>query len=86
MLDFYYLSQAYNLTECVNLQNSDCPFRSLFEGFRLCSRSNNVNYGAWHAYRPMFGSSVATYRLVCSEISLSINEKKLERSPGNSRT
>ena len=30
--------------------------------------------------------SVATYRLACSEILLSINEKKLERSPEKGRT
>ena len=54
--------------------------------FRLCLRCNNVNYGAWHAYKPLFGSSVATCQLVCSEISLSINENKQERSPRNGRT
>ena len=50
--------------------------------FRICSRFNNVNYGAWYVYKPLFGSSVATCRLACSEISLSIIEKKLERSLG----
>ena len=54
--------------------------------FRLCLRCNNVNYGAWHVYKPLFGSSVATCRLVCSEISLSINENKQERSPRNGQT
>ena len=49
--------------------------------FCLCLRCNNVNNGAWHVYKPLFGSSVATCRLVCSEISLSINENKQERSP-----
>ena len=52
---------------------SDCPFRFLLEDFRLCSRYNNFNYGAWHVFKPLFGSSVAT----CSEISLSIYEKRL---------
>ena len=37
-------------------------------------------YGAWHACKPLFGSSVATCWLAYSDIS--INEKKLERSPG----
>ena len=41
-----------------------------------------LNYGAWYAYKPLFGSSVATCRLACSEISLSIIGKKLKRSPG----
>ena len=54
--------------------------------FRLCLRCNNVNYGVWHAYKPLFGSSVATCQLVCSEISLSINENNQERSPRNGRT
>ena len=30
-----------------------------FEDFRLCAHHNNVNYGAWHVYKPLFGSSVA---------------------------
>ena len=34
------------------------PFHFLFEHFRLCSRYNNVNYGAWHVYKPLFGSSI----------------------------
>ena len=58
-----------------------CPFCFLFEDFRLCSRFSKVNHGAWHVYKPRFGSSVATCRLACSEISLSIIEKKPERSP-----
>ena len=56
------------------------------EDFRLCSRFNNVIYGAWHVKKAWFGSSVTTCRLACSEISLSIIEKKLERSPGKDRT
>ena len=32
------------------------------------------------------GSSVTICRLVCSEISLSVTEKKLEKSPGKGRT
>ena len=48
VFDFYYRTYACNLTECENLQNSDCPFSLLFEDFCLCSRYNNVNYGAWH--------------------------------------
>ena len=55
VFDFYYRTYACNLTECENLQNSDCPFPLLFEDFRLCSRYNNVNYGAWHVYKPLFG-------------------------------
>ena len=34
-----------------------------------------TNNGAWHFHKPLFGSSVATCRLACSEISLSINQK-----------
>ena len=41
-------------------------------GFCICSRFNDVNYGAWYVYKPLFGSSVATCRLACSETSLSI--------------
>ena len=65
------LSQ-FPLTECEYLPNSDCPFHFLFEDFRLSSPYNNVDYGAWHVYIPLFGSSVAICRLACSEISLSI--------------
>ena len=32
--------------------------------------------------KPLFGCSVATCRLPCFEISLSINERKLKNSPG----
>ena len=42
-------------------------FRLLSEDFRLCSRYNNVNYGAWHVYKPLLGSSVPICRLACSE-------------------
>ena len=42
-----------------NLQN--CQLRFLCEDFRLCSRYNNVNYGARHVYKPLFGSPVAIY-------------------------
>ena len=35
--------------------------------------------------KPLFGSSVAIFWLACSDISLSMNEKKLEGSPGNGR-
>ena len=76
---WFLLLFACNLTERENLQNSDCPFRFLFEDFRLCSRYNNVNYGACHVHKPLFGCSVATCRLACLQISLSINEKKLEK-------
>ena len=57
-----------------------------FEDFRICSPFNNVNYGAWYVYKPLFGSSVATCRLAGSEISLLVIEKKLKGSPGKSRT
>ena len=62
-----------------NLQNSGNLFRSSSGIFVSCH--NNVNYDTWHVYKPLFGSSVATYRLACSEISLPIDEKKLEWSP-----
>ena len=55
VFDFYYHSLACNLTERENFQNSDCPFRFLFEDFRLCSRCNNFNYDAWNVYKPLFG-------------------------------
>ena len=35
---------------------------------------------------PFSGSSVTTCQLACSEISLSIDEKKLKRGPGKGRT
>ena len=63
-----------------------CPFCFLFEDFRLCSRFSKVNHGAWHVYKPRFGSSVATCRLACSEISLSIIEKKTSEKSRKGRT
>ena len=81
-------TKLYTLYECwvylifvterklTNLQNSHCPFRFLFEDFRPHPRYSNVNYGAWHVYKALFGYSVVISRLACSEISLSINEKK----------
>ena len=74
------------LTECENFQNSDCPFRFLFKDFLLCSRYSKVSYSAKHVCKPLFGSSATIFRLTCSELSLSINVKKLKRSPGNCRT
>ena len=38
--------------------------------------SAQVNYGAWHVYKPLFGFTFATCQLACSEVSLSIKEKK----------
>ena len=46
----------------------------------------SVNYSAKHVCKPLFGSSATIFRLTCSELSLSINVKKLKRSPGNCRT
>ena len=69
MFEVYHRTQAYNLTERENLKNSDSPFPYLFEDFRFWLRYNNVTYGAWHVYKPYFGSSVAT-------CSLSMNAKK----------
>ena len=43
VLDFYYAKSACILAKFENLQNSDRPFRLLFEDFRLCSPYNNVN-------------------------------------------
>ena len=44
--------------------------------FRLCLLYSNVNYGAQHVYKPLFGYPVAICRLTCSEMFLSIKEKK----------
>ena len=48
----------------------------IYEDFRLCPRSNMVNYGTWYVYKSLFGSSVATCRLACYKISLSTDNKK----------
>ena len=77
--DLPYVS-LYNLTERRNLEHMDCPFSFLFENF-VSAHFFKRQEGAWHVYKPLFGTSVVTCRLACSEISLSINEKKLERSP-----
>ena len=45
--------------------------------FCLCSGYSNVNYDAYHIYKPSFGSSVVTFWLSCSEIS---PRKKSKRS------
>ena len=52
-----------------------------FEDFGIFARFNNVNYGAWYVYKRLLGTSVAIRRLACSEISLSIIEKKLKEIP-----
>ena len=75
VFDFHYRRQAGNITERENLKNSDCPFRFLFEDYRLFT-----------LLKAFFGSSVATCRLAYSENSLSINEKKLKRRPGKGGT
>ena len=51
----------------------------------MCSRFNNVNYGTWYVYKPLF-DFFTTCRLACSEISLSIIGIKLKISPGKGRT
>ena len=96
-LNFIYYTSAnciWFLLPYVSLQ-SNWAWKSLkleisnffsFEDFRICSRFNNVHYGAWYVYKTLFGSSVATCWLACSEISLSIIKKKLKRSPGKGRT
>ena len=48
--------------------------------------SNTKPYGARHVHKPLLGSSVTNCWLACSEISLSINERELQRSLGNERT
>ena len=54
-----------------------------FEDFRICSRFNNVNYGAWYVYKPLFGSSVANCRLASvPKFHFQLSELKLKRSPG----
>ena len=42
----------------------DCSLRFLFEDFLICARDNNVNYGAWHVYEPLFCSTVPAGSLV----------------------
>ena len=64
------------LTERENLQNSDSPFCFVFGDFGLCSCYNFVKYGAWHVYKLLFGSSVATWWPACSKSLLLINKKK----------
>ena len=74
---------AHNNTQVFlhNNQRTNCSRRVCF-----INKKNDVNYGVWHVYKPLFGSSVATCRLVCSKISPSINDNKQERSPGDGRT
>ena len=60
----------YQSLKTIKLKPSQKFCNSLF------SRYNNVNYSAWHVYKPLFGTSVAICRPACSEISLSIDEKK----------
>ena len=56
--------------------------RERSEVFCLCSRYNSVNYGAWYVDKALFGSPVTTCRLVCSEISPSVNEEKAREKSG----
>ena len=64
-----YVSSQIQLS-VTRFKTQTVPFRFLFEDFRFCSRYDNVNYVARHVYKPLFGSSVVTCRLACSENSL----------------
>ena len=64
--------------------NTQIIYFVLSQDFCLCSCDDDPNYGSWHVYKPLFGSSVSTGWLACSKISLSIDKKKPERSPGKS--
>ena len=67
------------------------PVWLYFSSFLFCSvlflnTELYILYRTWYVYKPLFGSSVATCRLACSEISLSIIGKKLKRSPVKGQT
>ena len=47
----------------------------LFEDFRLFLSYNDVNYGALHLSKPLFGSSVATCQLACSEFHFKLTRR-----------
>ena len=66
-------------TECENLKNSDCSFRFLFEDFRLYSRYNNVDYGAWHVHEPLFWPT-RLFRNFAFNYRKKIGEKSRKRS------
>ena len=83
-IKLYILHECYQCLIFItvrNLQSSWACEPSKLE-LSISFSHNKENCGAWYVYKSLFGSSVATCRLVCSEVSLSINEKKLERSPG----
>ena len=79
---FYYLQPQIILRE--NFQNSNSSF--VYSSTIFVSRYDYVNNGTWHVYKPLLSSSVANYRLPRSEISLSFNKKRLERSQRNGRS
>ena len=55
VFEFITVCKLTNLTKHENLQNLYSPFCILVEDFRLCSHYNNINYSAWHVYKPLFG-------------------------------
>ena len=54
--------------------------------FCLCSGYGNVNCDAYRVYKSSFGSSVVTFRLGCSEISLTKKSKREVREMVQHRT
>ena len=74
-LSFITIHNLTYLTECENLQNLDSPLRFLFEDFHPCSCYNNINYCTWYFYKCLFGSSVATSWLTCSEFYFQLTKK-----------
>ena len=59
MLSFIDLCQI-----TISLSVKTFKSRKVHFSFGLCSRYTNVNYRAWHVYKPLFSSSVATGSLV----------------------
>ena len=55
-------------------------FVFFFKDFRFCLRYNNVKYCAWHVYKPLFGSSVATFWLAFPKFHFQSTKKAREKS------
>ena len=76
MLSFIYLCQV-----TISLSVKTFKSRTVQFSFGLCSRYANVNYRAWHVYKPLFSSSVATGSLVL-KFPFQLTKEKAGVTPG----
>ena len=83
VFDFYNRRWACNLSECENPQNSDCPFRLLFDDFSLCSRQLR-HLARLHSFVWFFCCYLPTWMF--RNFTFNWRKKKLGKSPRENQT